>query len=64
MNDQQLQHLFGEFKRQVLMLLNETADEFDQMELSDPERELYNKFTEVFGRKVLALQINLEEGEK
>jgi hypothetical protein len=59
MNEEQLQRLFGQFKTQILMLLNETADEFDKLDLTDEQREMYNKFTETFGRKVLNLQAHL-----
>lgn len=57
--DQQeaLNQLLGQFKQQVLMMLNETADEFDELDLTDEQRDIYNKFTASFGQKVLSLQV-------
>lgn len=51
-----LDQIVGQIKNDILMMLNATADEFDAMELTDPQREIYNKFTGVFGQKVLAIR--------
>lgn len=52
--------ILGEFKKQVMMMLNETADEFDALKLNNKQRKVYNDFVGAFGQKVLALQIKLE----
>lgn len=60
--DQQeaLNQLLGQFKQQVLMMLNETADEFDKLDLTDEQRDIYNKFTASFGQKVLSIQVKAQ----
>jgi hypothetical protein len=63
MDNQQeaVNQLLGQFKSRVLMLLNETADEFDARELTDAQREIYNDFTGQFGQKVLAIKMEIEK---
>lgn len=62
MNPQELaDQLMGEFKKQALQLLNETADEFDAMGMTDEQRQTYNDFTGKYGQKILQLKITLKE---
>jgi len=43
-----------------MTMLNETADEFDAMEMTDDQKRIYNKFTGIFGKKVLDMQLKIE----
>lgn len=53
---QAVEQLLGQFKGQVMKMLNETADEFDKRELTDDQRRIYNDFTADFGQKILSIQ--------
>lgn len=59
-NQQAVEELFGQFKYQIMMLLNETADEFDDKLKTEEARKVYNDFTGTFGNKVLGLKINVD----
>jgi hypothetical protein len=58
---QAVDSLLGQFKNQVMMMLNETADEFDARELTDEQKFIYNEFTAAFGQKVLSMRVTVQE---
>lgn len=59
-NQEAINQLFGQFKFKVMMLLNDTADEFDKLDLNDEQRKTYNDFTGSFGKKVLEINAVVE----
>jgi hypothetical protein len=58
--DEVVNELLGQFKREILQMLNETADEFDKLGLSDEQRKTYNDFTGTFGQKVLSMRATVK----
>jgi hypothetical protein len=52
-----VEQLVGQLKVLVMQMLNETADEFDEKDLTPEQRQTYNDFTGVFGNKILSLRL-------
>lgn len=55
-----LDRIIAYFKGEVLVLLNETAIEFDRRDLSYEQRQVYNDFTAEFSNKIIGIRMEVE----
>ena len=61
-NQQQaVDEIVSQIKYTIMQMLNETSVEFEEMELTDDQRRIYNQFSGSFGAKVLAIHLKVAE---